>query len=120
MRFFLGESSNVAQSFKELHKRIYHLENAKKHLEMLLKEKAIVRSTFVSHIGSQRTDEPVGVALVQEVTVAELKSHLNTVELQIKVLNFFSAKSDIFEETTKKVPTLFGNGKERSDVVSKV
>ena len=111
----MGESRNEARSFKELRKRIYHLENAKKHLESLLKEKAIVKSAFVSHIGSQRTEEAVNVPLVQEVSVAELKNHLNTIDLQIKVLNFIDGRSEIFTEG--KVPTLFGNGKERSDLV---
>lgn len=107
-------------SFKDLHKRIHHLETAKKHLETLLKDKAIVKSTFVSHIGSQRVGETMSAPLVQDVSVAELKSHMNTIDLQVKVLNFLNGRPDIFEDATGKVPTLFGNGKERSDLVSKV
>ena len=120
IRFFLGTSGNAAGSFKELHKRIYHLEDAKKHLDTLLKEKAIVKSTFVSHIGSQRTDDPFSAPLVQEVSISELKSHLNTVNLQIEVLNFFNKRPEKFEDEKGKIPTLFGNGRERSDVIARV
>ena len=120
IRFFLGTSGSAARSFKDLHKRVFHLENAKKHLETLLKDKAIVRSSFVSHIGSQRSSDSFSAPLVQEVPVSELKSHLNTINLQIKVLSFFNGRSESFEDGTGKVPTLFGNGKERSDLITKV
>ena len=96
IRFFLGTSGSAAKSFKELHKRIFHLENAKKHLETLLKDKAVVKSSFVSHIGSQRTTDTFNAPLVQEVPISELKSHLNTINLQIKVLGFFNGRSESF------------------------
>ena len=97
---------------------MYHLENAKKHLEMLLKEKAITKSTFVSHVGSQPTVDPFSAPLVRDVPVSDLKSHLNTVLLQMKVLNFFNGRPEVFEDRKSNVPTLFGDGRERSHLIS--
>ena len=86
-----------------------------------MKEKALVKSSFVSHIGSLRVDDPANPPLVQDVSVAELKNHLSTIALQMKVLRFFKEKDKIFNiELKGKVPTLFGNGKERADLVSLV
>jgi len=118
IRFFLGASGSAARSFKELYRRMYHLENAKKHLEMLLKEKAITKSTFVSHVGSQPTVDPFSAPLVRDVPVSDLKSHLNTVLLQMKVLNFFNGRPEVFEDRKNNVPTLFGDGRERSHLIS--
>ena len=121
VRFFLGDAGNPARSFKDLYNRLDYLDRAKRHLETALKEKAIVKSTFVSHIGSLRTDEPESSSLIQEVPVSELKSHLNTIDLQIKVLNFFKERERVFNENVPgTVPTLFGKGQERAEVVSKV
>ena len=99
---------------------MYHLENAKKHLETLLREKAITKSTFVSHVGPQLTVDPFSAPLVRDVPVSDLKNHLNTVLLQIKVLNFFNGRSEVFEDRKRNVPTLFGDGRERSDLISLV
>eukprot|EP00795_Rhopilema_esculentum_P014543 gene14543-5610_t len=121
VRFFLGDAGNPARSFKELYNRLDYLDRAKRHLETALKEKAIVKSTFVSHIGSLRTDDPESSSLIQEVPVSELKSHLNTIDLQIKVLNFFKERERVFNENIPgTVPTLFGRGQERAEVVSKL
>ncbi len=76
--------------------------------------------TFVSHVGSFLGDDKPAI-LMQEVSTSDVKNHLNTIDLQVKVLDFIQDKCKNTDTEVKgKVPTLFGNGKERGELVSKV
>eukprot|EP00794_Sanderia_malayensis_P003215 gene3215-3692_t len=121
IRFFLGTSGKPAGSFKELRSRLNYLDTAKAHLETLLKDRAILRQpTFVSHVHGSFLGDDKPVVVSQEASTSDVKSHLNTIDLQIKVLNFINKSKSSDAQVEGKVPTLFGNGKERGDLVSKL
>ena len=122
VRFYLGTSGSPAKSYAELHTRLRYLDQAKTHLESLLKERAVVKSSFVSHVGPAFLgDDKKHQTPIQEVSTTELKNHLNTVDLQIKVTDFFYNRGRSHaQETGKGQPTLFGHGKERAELVVKV
>lgn len=57
----------------------------------------------------------------QEIPTSELKRHLSTVNLQIDVTKFLCDVTTVGNSHgDQKIPTLFGNGKERADLAIKV
>ena len=110
-------SGRPASSYEELHKRLHHLQKATKHLERLITERSN-KSSFVSHVGSSFLGEEKNQILNQEISTSKLKQHLSTVNLQIGVTNFMQNVKSLQPENKRNiVPTLFGNGKERAELV---
>lgn len=109
-----------ATSYTELNKRLPYLQKAAKHLDNLIKERS-VRSSFVSQVGSSFLGEDKNQFSNQDIPTSKLKQHLSTVNLQIDVTNFLNSSKLSDGETSKQknssVPTLFGNGKERAELV---
>lgn len=108
VRFFLG-IGDPPRSYSQLSSRLKYLNLASSHLESLLKDRS--RSNFV--VGYSLLSEEKGMN--QEVPISDIKRHLYTIKLQIEVTNFITSPVSLFD--MKKVLTLFGNGKERAELV---
>ena len=77
------------------------------------------RSSFVSYVGpSFLTEDKVN----QEVPVKDVKHRLYTIQLQVDVTTFFNSGVVVGRggDDVLKVFTLFGNGKERAELVVQV
>ena len=122
----MGTAGQPPKSYIDLNRRLTYLQKASKHLEHLIKERT-TRSSFVSHVGSSFLGDDKAVSN-QEIPTGKLKQHLNTVNLQIDVTSFLNSKptdSGGGVPTTKPspnapIPTLFGNGKERTELIVSV
>ena len=86
-----------------------YLHLASSHLENVLKEKN--RSKFVVGYSLLSEDKETN----KEVPISDIKRHLSTIKLQIEVTNFVTSPEHQID--LKKVFTLFGNGKERAELV---
>jgi len=119
VRFYLGTTAGQpATCFKDLYRRIKYLQLANQHLDNLLKERHS-RSSFVSHVGSSFLNEDSNK---QQEPTSEIKRYSNTINLQLSVMDYlFDSKYLLREERCEeKVPTLFGNGKERAELAIKL
>ena len=110
----MGTAGRPPSSYIDLYRRVIHLDKANKHLEHLIKERSC-RSSFSSH-GDDK------VFNNQDIATSELKRHQSTIELQIEVTNYMYTAMIPTEGNcdNERIPTLFGNGKERAEVVIKV
>ncbi|XP_057314867.1 zinc finger FYVE domain-containing protein 26-like [Hydractinia symbiolongicarpus] len=119
VRFYLGTASGPPSSYTDLYGRLSYLHLANKHLDHLVKERSN-RSSFVSHVGSSFMGDDKNLSN-QEIPTSELKRHLSTVNLQIDVTKFLCDVTTVDNSHgDKKIPTLFGNGKERADLAIKL
>ena len=78
------------------------------------------RSSFVSYVGPSFLSEDKAN---EEVPIKDVKHRLYTIQLQVDVTTFFSStqrRRGREDDDTLKVYTLFGNGKERSELVVQV
>jgi len=122
----LGTAGQPPTSYIDLHRRLTYLQKGSKHLEHLIKERT-TRSSFVSHVGSSFLGDDKAVSN-QEIPTGKLKQHLNTINLQIDVTSFLNTKpsdgggsvSMNNSSSNAPIPTLFGNGKERTELIVSV
>ena len=109
-------SDREVSTYDKLSLRLRFLDLARSHLENLLKERNM-RSSFVSHVSSSFLREDK-VGIHQEVPTIDVQHHLNTINLQMEVTKFFN--SGISDIGKTKFVTLFGNGKERAEIVIQI
>ena len=134
IRFYEGATGNHAvTTYEELFPRLHYLEEAKCHIEAVIAEKKSTKgavNTVVAYLRQRGTatakctaEEPSHVTM----SLSELNSHVNTINLQIEVTNFFHQCAvergglgllRVSEGT--RLATLFGNGHMRAEVVVQV
>lgn len=134
IRFYEGATGNHAvTSYEDLFPRLRYLEEAKRHIEAVITEKKSTKgtvNTVFAYLRQRGTasakstaEEPSHVTM----SLSELNSHVNTINLQIEVTNFFHqcvvergglGLLRVSEGT--RLATLFGNGHMRAEVVVQV
>lgn len=134
IRFYEGATGNHAvTTYEELFPKLHYLEEAKRHIEAVIVEKKSTKgavNTVVAYLRQRGTatakstaEEPSHVTM----SLSELNSHVNTINLQIEVTNFFHQCAvergglgllRVSEGT--RLATLFGNGHMRAEVVVQV
>ena len=134
IRFYEGATGNYAvTSYEDLFPRLHYLEEAKRHIEAVITEKKSTKgtvNTVFAYLRQRGTasakstaEEPSHVTM----SLSELNSHVNTINLQIEVTNFFHqcvvergglGLLRVSEGT--RLATLFGNGHMRAEVVVQV
>ena len=81
------------------------------------------KSSFVSHVGSSFLGDDKNISN-QDIPTSKLKQHLNTVNLQNDVTIFLNntkaTDTSLSGFSTSQLPTLFGNGKERTELIVSV
>ncbi|XP_065670039.1 uncharacterized protein LOC100197921 isoform X5 [Hydra vulgaris] len=117
VRFYLGTNGQPPCSFGDLISRKKYLLNASKYLEVVLKDRS---SGFVCHIGASFLgDEKLHAN--REISISEMKRYLITVNMQMEVTEFmYNLEVTGGKYEGKPIPTLFGNGKERSELAVKI
>ncbi|XP_012560340.2 zinc finger FYVE domain-containing protein 26 isoform X1 [Hydra vulgaris] len=117
VRFYLGTNGQPPCSFGDLISRKKHLLNASKYLEVVIKDRS---SGFVCHIGASFLgDEKLHAN--REISISEMKRYLITVNMQMEVTEFmYNLEVTGGKYEGKPIPTLFGNGKERSELAVKI
>lgn len=120
-------------SYEDLFSRLHHLEEAKRHIETVIAEKKSPKGTVNTVFAYLRqrgtasaknaTEEPSHVAM----SLSELNSHVNTIILQIEVTNFMhkcaverGGTGLLRASDGSRLPTLFGNGHVRGELVVQV
>lgn len=114
----MGTAGQKPTSFADLYRRIKYLKLANQHLESLIKERS--KGSFVSHVGATFLGDDKHSS--QDVPTGEVKFHASTINLQLKVMEYLHDIHYLEREQreSKKIPTLFGNGKERAELVIEV
>lgn len=133
IRFYEGVAGGPVTSYEDLYSRMHYLEEAKQHIETVIAEKKSPKGTVNTVFAYLRqrstgsvkslTEEPSHLAM----SLSELNSHLNTINLQIEVTNFMhqcavdrGGLGLLRASEGSRLPTLFGNGHIRGDMVVQV
>ena len=120
-------------SYEDLYSRLHYLDKAKQHIEDVIAEKRSPKGTvsYVSSFLRQRStggakgtgDEP----LEHVMSLSDLNSHLNTINLQVEVTIFMhrcaveaGGVSGVRAIQDDRLPTLFGKGHVRAETVVQV
>lgn len=120
-------------SYEDLFSRLYYLEQAKHHIEAVIAEKKSPKGTvntvfaYLRQRGTASTksaaEEPSHVTM----SLSELNSHVNTINLQTEVTNFMhqcaverGGLGLLRASEGSRLPTLFGNGHVRGEMVVQV
>lgn len=120
-------------SYEDLYSRLHYLEEAKQHIETVIAEKKSPKGTLNTVFAYLRQRSTGSVKSVTEepshfaMSLSELNSHLNTINLQIEVTNFMhqcaverGGPGLLRASEGSRLPTLFGNGHVRGDMVVQV
>lgn len=120
-------------SYDDLYSRLHYLEEAKQHIETVIAEKKSPKGTLNTVFAYLRQRSTGSVKSVTEepshfaMSLSELNSHLNTINLQIEVTNFMHQCAVervgpclLRASEGSRLPTLFGNGHVRGDMVVQV
>lgn len=120
-------------SYEDLYSRLHYLEEAKQHIETVIAEKKSPKGTVNTVFAYLRQRSTTSVKSVSEepshltMSLSELNSHLNTINLQMEVTLFMHQCAvergglGLLRATEgSRLPTLFGNGHVRGDMVVQV
>ena len=120
-------------SYEDLFSRLHYLEEAKQHIEAVIAERKSPKGTVNTVFAYLRQRSTTSVKSVAEepshltMSLSELNSHLNTINLQMEVTSFLHQCAvdrgglGILRATEgNRLPTLFGNGHFRAEVVVQV
>ena len=120
-------------SYEDLYSRLHYLEEAKHHIEAVIAEKKSPKgtvNTVFAYLRQRGTasarstaEEPSHVTM----SLSELNSHANTINLQTEVTHFMhqcaverGGLGLLRASEGIRLPTLFGNGHVRGEVVVQV
>ena len=122
-------------TYEGLHSRLSFLTRAKFHVETVISERktpkgsiasagaSLLRRTHSVPEKSSTSDDMAQLSL----TMSELKSYLNTINLQMEVTSFVhkclsesGGVSSVREGKDGRLPTLFGNPQKRGEVATQV
>ena len=133
IRFYEGTAGGPVTSYEDLYSRLHYLEEAKQHIEAVIAEKKSPKGTVNTVFAYLRQRSTTSVKSVGEepshltMSLSELNSHMNTINLQIEVTSFMHQCAvdrgglGLLRATEgNRLPTLFGNGHVRAEVVVQV
>lgn len=134
IRFYEGATGRHGfTSYEELFPRLHYLEEAKRHIEAVIAEKKSTKgtvNTVFAYLRQRGTSSVKGVAEEPShhlMSISELNSHVNTINLQTEVTNFIhqcaverGGPGLVRASEGNRLPTLFGNGHVRAEVVVRV
>ena len=120
-------------SYEDLYSRLHYLEEAKQHIETVIAEKKSPKgtvNTVFAYLRQRSTTSVKGAAEEPShltMSLSELNSHMNTINLQTEVTSFMHQCAvdrgglGLLRATDgSRLPTLFGNGHVRGEVVVQV
>lgn len=120
-------------SYEDLYSRLHYLEEAKQHIEAVIAEKKSPKGTVNTVFAYLRQRSTTSVKSVSEepsyltMSLSELNSHMNSINLQMEVTSFMHQCAvdrgglGLLRATEgNRLPTLFGNGHVRAEVVVQV
>jgi len=133
IRFYEGVAGGPVTSYEDLYSRLRYLEEAKQHIEAVIAEKKSPKGTVNTVFAYLRQRSTASVKSVSEepsyltMSLSELNSHMNTINLQMEVTSFMHQCAvdrgglGLLRATEgNRLPTLFGNGHVRGEVVVQV
>lgn len=132
IRFFDGTMGSTATSYSDLFSRLDYLGKASSHIEAVIVEKKSSRGSTLSATSWLRSHSNLRRKSSEEmhhtsITLSELTSHVNTINLQIEVTNFLHKCcseggyiSELRVSNDEKLPTLFGNGHAKAELAIQV
>jgi len=133
IRFYEGVAGGPVTSYEDLYSRLYHLEEAKHHIEAVIAEKKSPKGTvntvfaYLRQRGTASAKSAVEEPSHVTMSLSELNNHLNTINLQTEVTNFMHQSAVergglgiLRASEGSRMPTLFGNGHVRGEMAVQV
>lgn len=133
IRFYEGVAGSPVTSYEDLYSRLHYLEEAKHHIEAVIAEKKSPKGTvntvfaYLRQRGTASAKSAAEEPSHATMSLSELNNHMNTINLQKEVTNFMHKSAVergglglLRASEGSRLPTLFGNGHVRGEMVVQV